>query len=711
MTIRKQLQRVALLLCCFCVLTLSAGLVPQVSAHSSSHELLSRDAKHCENIHEQQDQCAFVVQECLDYSPGFISYLRIYFCASKVGKVFAFIGMSTWLLFLFGFVGIAAADFFCPNLQTIALSLHLSESIAGVTFLAFGNGSPDLFSTFSAFHAGSGSLAVGELIGAAFFISTIVAGSMAIIKPFQVNSFPFMRDLSFFTASIIIILIIVWDEKIYLFECIILVVFYALYVIAVVFGDYWWSRRTAYRALEQSVRDQYGDDDIETHRLMSSNRRAFVALRRLYRDSNNFSDDENEFEQAYGDLAALYGDGSIDNGSTLDSSAAFAPKMGIRPSLFGAIEFHDVVQSLQRSSVGYAGLDTGTHIDLEDMPDESRPSLDSFTEEDRHVSGEEFGGLRIGGGRLQGYITRAAEFLHFSESDAKHMTKALFPSMQRWRHKTVAGRISSIVAIPILLALTLTLPVVHDDSTSIPPPDSLADQNGDMMQTPQRRSKQKYWNKWLVALQMSLGMVWLGFVLQSTGAIPRLAILWFALSGLGSSILVIVSTNTAQPPIWHKFLCFVGFGIAISWIYVVASEVVGVLQTFGIVLNISDAILGLTIFAMGNCMGDLVADITMAKMGFPLMAMSAVFGTPMLNILIGIGISALIMTSSSGEPFPVKLSPVILISAGSLLLCLCSSLVLMPRMDYRIDRRFGLAWALLFVVTQVVNIIVEAVTA
>lgn len=46
----------------------------------------------------------------------------------------------------------------------------------GVTFLALGNGSPDLFSTFSAMHSNLGSLALGELIGAASFIVSVVAG-------------------------------------------------------------------------------------------------------------------------------------------------------------------------------------------------------------------------------------------------------------------------------------------------------------------------------------------------------------------------------------------------------------------------------------------------------------------------------------------------------------------------------------------------------
>lgn len=45
-------------------------------------------------------------------------------------------------------------------------------------------------------------------------------------------------------------------------------------------------------------------------------------------------------------------------------------------------------------------------------------------------------------------------------------------------------------------------------------------------------------------------------------------------------------------------LCLVGFFVAIVWILTIVNEVVGVLQTIGHVFGLSDAIVGLTIFAM-----------------------------------------------------------------------------------------------------------------
>ena len=106
-----------------------------------------------------------------------------------------------WLAILFTTIGTAASDYFTPNLNSIASILGMSESMAGVTFLAFGNGSPDVFSTFISMRTNSGGLAIGELIGAAGFISSVVAGSMALIRPFSVPKYSFMRDVGFFVLA------------------------------------------------------------------------------------------------------------------------------------------------------------------------------------------------------------------------------------------------------------------------------------------------------------------------------------------------------------------------------------------------------------------------------------------------------------------------------------------------------------------------------
>ena len=164
---------------------------------------------------------------------------------------------------LFGAIGIAASDFFCPNLATLSQTLRMSESMAGVTFLALGNGSPDLFSTFSAMRVGSGSLAIGELIGAALFITSVVAGSMAIVNPFKVSRKSFLRDALFFAGAVAFSVGLLADGKITVWETSGMVGYYIVYVGVVVMVTWYWGKRSKRRRTESRARYHYQRPDEE----------------------------------------------------------------------------------------------------------------------------------------------------------------------------------------------------------------------------------------------------------------------------------------------------------------------------------------------------------------------------------------------------------------------------------------------------------------
>ncbi|KAK0179059.1 hypothetical protein PV327_007884 [Microctonus hyperodae] len=107
---------------------------------------------------------------------------------------------------------------FCPSLAVIASALHLSENIAGVTILAFGNGSPDIFTSIIADGGDERLIMFTELIGAGIFITAITAGTVAIFSPFRVLPRPFMRDCLFYAAAVIWIAYITEDNSIHLWE-------------------------------------------------------------------------------------------------------------------------------------------------------------------------------------------------------------------------------------------------------------------------------------------------------------------------------------------------------------------------------------------------------------------------------------------------------------------------------------------------------------
>lgn len=75
------------------------------------------------------------------------------------------------------------------------------------------------------------------------------------------------------------------------------------------------------------------------------------------------------------------------------------------------------------------------------------------------------------------------------------------------------------------------------------------------------------------------------------------------------------------------------------------------LQTFGFVFGLSDAIIGLTIFSVGNSLLDLSkTNASIAAVFALIMGFSTCFGVPMVKFLPGIGISgSYVILQARGE--------------------------------------------------------------
>lgn len=73
--------------------------------------------------------------------------------------------------------------------------------------------------------------------------------------------------------------------------------------------------------------------------------------------------------------------------------------------------------------------------------------------------------------------------------------------------------------------------------------------------------------------------------------------------------------------------------MSIAWIYTISSEIINVITMIGVATGVSQEILGLTIMAWSNCIGDIVSDVAVVKQGFPKMAMAAAIGGPLFSKL------------------------------------------------------------------------------
>lgn len=331
-----------------------------------------------------------------------IDYTGLYDSVSPSTRWLAFMALVLWAAFLFTTIGTSASEFFCPNLSSIADRLGLSESTAGVTFLAFGNGSPDVFSTFSALRSNTFSLAIGELLGAATFITTVVVGAMALVQPFHVPRWPFVRDVGFFSVAVMLMTGCLGDGKLTLLESGCMVLLYIFYVCIVVGGN-WWSRRRRYwKATDESAVVRAGhiyeslprDDVREEVVSPSSQSQEGVHLDRLTpsrgttRSLSRLRTDLSSRPQSSASPSTMpspellsYSTPTLETGEPRISPRLRAsrrpPVDAPRPtfSLLGAIEFRDALNALRRES--QAAVGGGQHLSVATGDVESlSPGLD-----------------------------------------------------------------------------------------------------------------------------------------------------------------------------------------------------------------------------------------------------------------------------------------------------------------------------------------------
>ncbi|KAJ1651279.1 Mitochondrial sodium/calcium exchanger protein [Dispira simplex] len=130
----------------------------------------------CQDVKYQEDPCAFAQEEC--ESEGLVNYTAMYYCRfSHSTPLFYFLAVVMLLIYFYILYHIS--DLYLTNtLQQISNFLNMSNEVAGLTLLSFGNSAPDFFTALAGVSSDGVELILSSSMSGGIFVTTLVLGSV-----------------------------------------------------------------------------------------------------------------------------------------------------------------------------------------------------------------------------------------------------------------------------------------------------------------------------------------------------------------------------------------------------------------------------------------------------------------------------------------------------------------------------------------------------
>lgn len=125
-------------------------------------------------------------------------------------------------------------EFFIGSLKVISTKWNLPATVAGASLMAMGSSAPELFIAISALFTSGGEhsdVGIGTIVGSAVFNILVITGISAVVREARITLTAVLRDISFYLASIAVLLFTFWDGHIVLWETALFLVLYAIYII------------------------------------------------------------------------------------------------------------------------------------------------------------------------------------------------------------------------------------------------------------------------------------------------------------------------------------------------------------------------------------------------------------------------------------------------------------------------------------------------
>lgn len=237
------------------------------------------------------------------------------------------------------------------------------------------------------------------------------------------------------------------------------------------------------------------------------------------------------------------------------------------------------------------------------------------------------------------------------------------------------SKLFMVIQMPLSLPRKLTIPVVEEER----------------------------WSKHYAVASAVLAPLLLAYLWNSGETEMNLsAYVLGSLVGITLGILAFFFTSHDRPPQRFMFPWVLGgFLMSIVWFYIVANELVALFLALGVILGINPSILGLTVMAWGNSIGDLMSNTALALSGGEgvQIAMSGCYAGPMFNTLAGLGVSMLLRAlSAAPSSYILPKGSSLICTMGFLMSGLIWALLILPRNNMQPSKLLGFGLITIYVI-------------
>ncbi|QLQ78597.1 hypothetical protein HG537_0A08440 [Torulaspora globosa] len=547
------------------------------------------------------------------------------------------------VILCFVLLGLTASEYLCPNVAKLAeITGHGNGALMAV-LLAWCNCSPDLFSNFMSWTSTSTpssgvALSIGEVLGACGIILCVVEGSIFVIMSSaelelsRGQKLNVLRDLAFTFVAILLLLYVSIRQKISVLNCLVMMAIYVSYL----FVKFRWRICDVQETEIDNVDENYRGHELDRTNLPSRIKPSLISAMEINDILSLLQSSRTVSNESQGELITLNAEDNV-----------FSILEEVRPS----------TEPLRQPDLN----------EFQELPRSSPATFGPyFDNPEQHGQDEEML-MEIPSVKRRRGIQKWNKLL----------VKLFVPHLLNFRQKSAIDAILSVCTAPFATLLRLACPqtttILEVDNTT----GKYTATNVDITLLFAQSIFCPIFSFAVVSCMMARGLSFMLWILSFliAGCLFFLALMFYrSLLSFNRFSLLQPSWNVASDSdelgderrMVEKLgnaisVIFLSFGIinATLCISLIANSLIELLEIYQRITGISQAILGLTLFAWGNSVGDLISNIAMCRLyrkkplavgqnvakiatKFFLISCTSCIGGVLLTSMGGIGLSGLI---------------------------------------------------------------------